>query len=55
MGLGVVGVGLVVAWTGSVALGIEPVVVRVEGTGLWIESIVVEVRLGTLLIGLIAL
>lgn len=44
-----------VVWIESVALGIEPVEVRGEGMGLWVEPIVVEVRLGTLLIGLTAL
>lgn len=42
-----------VAWIESVALGMAPVEVREEG--LWVEPIVVEVRLGTLLIGLTAL
>lgn len=44
-----------VVWIETVALGIEPVEVRGEGMGLWVEPIVVEVRLGTLLIGLTAL
>lgn len=43
------------AWIGSVALGTEPVGVRVEGMGLWVESVAVEVRLGTQLPGLTAL
>lgn len=44
-----------VVWIESVALGIEPVVVRGEGMGLWVEPTVVEIRPGTLLIGLTAL
>lgn len=44
-----------VAWTGPVALGIEPVDERVEGVGLWAGPIAVVVRLGTLLRGLPAL
>lgn len=55
IGLTVVWVGLGVAWIESAALGMEPVEVRGEGMGLWVEPIGVEVRRGTLLIGLTAL
>ena len=44
-----------VAWTESLRLGIEPIEVRGEGVGLWVEPPVVEVTLETLLIGLTAL
>lgn len=44
-----------VAWTESIRSGIEPVEVRGEGMGLWVEPTVVEVTLGTLLRGLTAL
>lgn len=37
------------------ALGTEPVEVRGEGVGLWVDPIKVDVRCGTLLTGLTAL
>lgn len=44
-----------VTWIGSAALGREAVEVRAEGTGLWVEPVVVVVSLGTLLVVLTAL